>query len=66
MNISIDLSEPKAAAPEARAQAADVPTERCLAQMAERALDEPQRRDAAADGAAFANHMSVGKSWTSR
>jgi hypothetical protein len=48
MNLTIDLSEQKAAALEAQARAMNMPTERYLTQIVERALDSQHRRDAAA------------------
>jgi hypothetical protein len=48
MNLTIDLSEQKAAALEAQARAMNMPTERYLAQIVERALDSQHHRDAAA------------------
>jgi hypothetical protein len=48
MNLTIDLSEQKAAALEAQARAMNMPTERYLAEIVERALDRQHRRDAAA------------------
>jgi hypothetical protein len=47
MTMTIDLSEQKAAALEAQARAAHLPTERYLAKIVERALDAQQRRDRA-------------------
>jgi len=48
MNLTIDLSEQKAAALEAQARAMNMPTERYLAVIVERAIESQQRRDAAA------------------
>ncbi len=45
MNLTIDLSEQNAAALEAQARAAQMPTERYLAQIVERALATKHSRD---------------------
>jgi hypothetical protein len=44
MNVTIDLSEPNAAALESQARAAGMPTERYLAQIVERALERQHRQ----------------------
>lgn len=46
MNLTIDLPEQKAAVLEAQARAAHMPTERYLARIVERALDNRHRDDA--------------------
>jgi hypothetical protein len=46
MNLTIDLSEQKAAALEAQARAARMSAERYLAQIVARALESQQRRNA--------------------
>ena len=46
MNLTIDLSEQNAAALEAQARAARMPTERYLAYIVARALERQHRRDA--------------------
>jgi hypothetical protein len=46
MNLTIDLSEQYAAALEAQARAARMPTERYLAHIVARALERQRRRDA--------------------
>ncbi len=46
MNMTIDLSEQYAAALEAQARAAHMPTERYLAHIVARALERQHRRDA--------------------
>jgi hypothetical protein len=48
MNLTIDLPEQKAAALPAQARAVNMPTERYLAEIVERALDNRHRGDVAA------------------
>lgn len=47
MNLTIELPEQKAAALEAQARAAHMPTERYLARIVEQALDNRRRDDVA-------------------
>jgi hypothetical protein len=48
MNLTIDITAQKAAALAAQARAMNMPTERYLAEIVERALDSRHRRDIAA------------------